>query len=134
MKGFRPVFDIPAKGFVNSLQLIAIPHGVLDSSQWGKKREKKGGDGDAMDIDGEGKQVNGIDGSEDEEADDFFAEPVVKVKPVTVIATKPTGNKAKQAPDFLLVAAVAREPRLGRWMSVNKGVRDGTLLVHLKLA
>lgn len=40
-------------------------------------------------------------------------------------------KRAKIPADILLVAAVGREPRLGRWIKVKDGAKNGTLLVHL---
>jgi ribosomal RNA-processing protein 9 len=40
-------------------------------------------------------------------------------------------RRAKIPADILLVAAVGREPRLGRWIKVKDGAKNGTLLVHL---
>lgn len=40
-------------------------------------------------------------------------------------------KRAKIPADILLVAAVGREPRLGRWLKVKDGAKNGTLLVHL---
>lgn len=41
-------------------------------------------------------------------------------------------KKEKDKREILLVAAVAQEPRLGRWMSVKKGVKSGVFVAHLK--
>lgn len=35
--------------------------------------------------------------------------------------------------EILLVAAVSQEPRLGRWMTMKKGVKNGVLVAHLPL-
>jgi ribosomal RNA-processing protein 9 len=43
-------------------------------------------------------------------------------------------RKDKDKREVLLVAAVATEPRLGRWMSERKGVKSGVFVVHLKFA
>ena len=40
-------------------------------------------------------------------------------------------NRAKMPADVLLVASVAREPRLGRWIKVKNGAKNGTLVVNL---
>lgn len=41
--------------------------------------------------------------------------------------------RAKAQPDLLLVAALSKEPRLGRWSRVTgDGTRNGTLIVQLK--
>jgi ribosomal RNA-processing protein 9 len=42
-----------------------------------------------------------------------------------------TQKKDKDKREILLVAAIAPEPRLGRWMSV-KGVKSGVFVAHLK--
>jgi ribosomal RNA-processing protein 9 len=41
------------------------------------------------------------------------------------------GQREKQ--EIMLIAAVAREPRLGRWMRSEEGVRNGVFVAHLKL-
>lgn len=40
----------------------------------------------------------------------------------------------KDSGEILLVAAVAQEPRLGRWMTVKEGVKNGVFVAHLKIA
>lgn len=42
------------------------------------------------------------------------------------------GKSAKGKMEILLVAAVAQEPGLGRWMSIKKGVKSGAFVAHLK--
>lgn len=41
-------------------------------------------------------------------------------------------RKDKDRKEILLVAAVATEPRLGRWMSERKGVKSGVFVAHLR--
>jgi ribosomal RNA-processing protein 9 len=41
------------------------------------------------------------------------------------------GKVAGDKQDLLLVAAVSQEPRLGRWMRLKEGVKNGALIVHL---
>jgi ribosomal RNA-processing protein 9 len=41
------------------------------------------------------------------------------------------GQREKQ--EIMLVAAVAREPRLGRWMRSKEGARNGVFVTHLTL-
>lgn len=78
LKSFSPLFDIPARGFVNSLQISSVPAADV-----------------AEGFEARGKQVG------------------------------------KQA--HVLVAAMAQEPRLGRWHRVHEA-KNGTLLAHLTFA
>lgn len=107
LKNFSPLHDIPALGFVNSLQLTAVNAGIIDSNQWNKEK--------ASTIE---------DAPEDVDVD-------MQSEVAAPVATR---SRAKPDPDYLLVAALSKEPRLGRWMDVKsvKGVKNGTLIVHLK--
>ena len=89
LKSFSPLFDIPAHGFVNSLQILAIPSGVYEA---------------------------GLTAASDDG-----------------LAPAERRARAKAQPDLLLVAALSKEPRLGRWSRVTgDGTRNGTLIVQLK--
>lgn len=96
LKSFSFVASIPAAGVVNSLQLLAVPHGKLKTDDW----QRVVPESDGMDV-------------EDNSA-----------------AEKPS-KRARIPADVLLVAAMGREPRLGRWIKVKDGAKNGTLLVHL---
>lgn len=96
LKSFSFVASIPAAGVVNSLQLLAVPHGKLKTDDW----QKVGPESEGMDV-----EENGA-------------------------AEKPS-KRARIPADVLLVAAIGREPRLGRWIKVKDGAKNGTLLVHL---
>jgi ribosomal RNA-processing protein 9 len=91
LKSFSLLFTIPAKGFVNSLEIIAPPASQVDFTHWRASRTP---------------------------ADD---EDVKQVKAAT----------AREATTLLVVGAVSQEPRLGRWMTLKEGVRNGVVLAHL---
>jgi ribosomal RNA-processing protein 9 len=42
-------------------------------------------------------------------------------------------EKFEEKQKLVLVAAVAQEPRLGRWIRLKDGVRNGAFLVHLQV-
>ncbi len=91
LKSFSPLFDIPAHGFVNALQILAIPSGVYETGLTTTSA-------DVVDVPSAEKRA-----------------------------------RAKAQPDLLLVAALAKEPRLGRWSRVTgDGTKNGTLIVQLK--
>lgn len=121
------MFTISAKGFVNSLQILAVPGGTIKPDSWasrGPKPEKQsGGQAERMEVD----DVLGA-GTSDE--DDLPEESTPA--PVSA-AVGPVRTKAKVVPDYVLVAALSKEPRLGRWMTTQeKGVRNGCLVVCLR--
>ncbi|GHJ83915.1 hypothetical protein NliqN6_0317 [Naganishia liquefaciens] len=96
LKSFSFVASIPAVGVVNSLQLLAVPHGKLKSDDW----QKVASESEEMDVEG-----NGL--------------------------IEKSSKRARIPADVLLVAAMGREPRLGRWIKVKDGAKNGTLLIHL---
>lgn len=81
---------------MNSLQLLAVPHGKLKTDDW----KKVTAESDGMDV-----EENG--------------------------SAEKQSKRARIPADVLLVAAMGREPRLGRWIKVKDGAKNGTLLVHL---
>lgn len=103
LKSFSFVCSIPAAGVVNSLQLLSVPHGKLRTDDWQKLSSATNG----MD--------EGENGGVPEEGVEKIRQP----------------KRARVPADLLLVAAVGREPRLGRWIKVKDGAKNGTLLVHL---
>lgn len=44
-----------------------------------------------------------------------------------------SGKEDKDKKEILLVAAVAQEPRLGRWITKKEGAKNGVFVVHLKV-
>jgi ribosomal RNA-processing protein 9 len=100
LKSFSYVCSVTAAGVVNSLQLLAVPHGNVNSTAWQKQSHE-----DQMDDE---EDVGGNAGDQ--------------VAP---------SKRAKMPADVLLVASVAREPRLGRWIKVKNGAKNGTLVVNL---
>ncbi|ORY21246.1 WD40-repeat-containing domain protein [Naematelia encephala] len=48
-------------------------------------------------------------------------------------APEDTEGSAKSKTEILLVAAVSQEPRLGRWMRIKDGVKNGAFAAHIKL-
>ncbi|KAJ9120227.1 hypothetical protein QFC22_003127 [Naganishia vaughanmartiniae] len=101
LKSFSYVCSVTAAGVVNSLQLLAVPHGNINTSSWQKQTQE-----DQMDV--------------EEDAGSNAGDQVVA-----------PSRRAKMPADVLLVASVAREPRLGRWIKVKNGAKNGTLVVNL---
>lgn len=61
------------------------------------------------------------------------APPSPESPPPAAAAARGKNSKAKE---IMLVAAVAREPRLGRWIRIkasDSGVKNGCLVAHIKL-
>ena len=144
---------MPARGFVNSLQLISVPPRNVQPDKWisnkarkeqvdRKKIEKKerrrikrhpteakvnGDDADLTDGDA---AVDGAqeDDSEKEQSD----EDMDADEPMTASEKKAKIVAAKADPEILLLASLSREPRLGRWEVLkDRNIRNGTLVVHL---
>ena len=42
-------------------------------------------------------------------------------------------EKIARTREIVLVAAIGQEPRLGRWIRLKEGVKNGALVVHLQL-
>lgn len=54
--------------------------------------------------------------------------------PTIASAPAPPRNKHSKAKEIMLVAAVALEPRLGRWVRIkDSGAKNGCLVAHIKL-
>lgn len=153
---------MPARGFVNSLQLISVPPRNVQPDKWisnkarkeqveRKKIEKKerrrikrhpadakvNGDGpNAMEADGaetDAEQDDGVDetekeGDEEDQSDEDMNEEGTVAAPSKQVKTV----AAKADPEILLLASLAKEPRLGRWeVMKERSIRNGTLIVHL---
>ena len=101
-RSFSALADIPALGFVNSLQLLTPPRDTALTHTWGYSLEsstllERGGE--VSTTEGNGKLKFPLGRARDE---------------------------------VLLVAALAQEPRLGRWMRVHgQGEKNTALVVAL---
>ncbi|KAJ9091701.1 hypothetical protein QFC19_008992 [Naganishia cerealis] len=104
LKSFSYVCSVTAAGVVNSLQLLSLPHGNVNSNAWRKQST-------------DNEAVN--DEEVEMEASDQASSQVAPSK------------RARMPADVLLVASLAREPRLGRWIKVKNGAKNGTLVVNL---
>lgn len=170
LKSFTHLFDLPAQGFVNSLQLLAVPPRNVQPDKWVDdklrkrqqaikvkakkarrfaKRHGQGQDAEMKDQDGtvagegmgdDGQQGAGADQhspmanghSQDEEMDYDSSDDELDEENGKVAKLERKLAPSKVEPEILLVASLAREPRLGRWDVLNeKGVRNGALVVHL---
>ena len=108
-RSFSLVSTIPVAGFVNGLQMLSVQTAKLDLQAFSDSSAAAaiGGGGDAA------AAANG-DADADEATD---------------------GNKAQvKGQTMVLAAAVSQEPRLGRWMRVKQGVRNGLLVAALPLS
>jgi hypothetical protein len=161
LKSFVHVFDIAAKGFVNSLQILAVPPPNVQPDKWisdrlrrervdesrarkkERRRIKRHGDtvekdGAVVEKDPDAEEASGIerDGEvepeEDEDNSSASDEDMEETTVLTATLGKPRSGSAKAEPEILLFASLAREPRLGRWDAMRgRSVRNGTLVVHL---
>jgi hypothetical protein len=161
LKSFVHLFDVPARGFVNSLQILAVPTRNVQPDKWisdklrkeqtdkktAEKKERRrlkrhGEAGQAnanatedTDAEGpaEGIEVDGIsDLDEDEEVGDEDEDMKGSTTPSPAAQNKTRTVSAKADPEILLIASLSREPRLGRWdVMKERSVRNGTLIVHL---
>ena len=48
-------------------------------------------------------------------------------------AVRKSGKEDKEKRVILLVAAVAQDPRLGRWITKKEGAKNGVLVAHVKV-
>ena len=55
---------------------------------------------------------------------------IFEINPFATVPAGAVGSGKRK--EILLVAAVGQEPRLGRWMRVKNGVKNGALIVHLR--
>lgn len=119
LKSFKLLLTIPAKGFVNSLQLIVPSAGQVDFSRF-----RSGAPAAAAVTNG----ANGHDG--DGVVNGDAAAPLAKAE------DEHTTEEPDAKLGLLLVATTAQEPRLGRWLKLARadGVRNGVVLAHLKVA
>nr|AOR51842.1 Rrp9 [Phaffia rhodozyma] len=108
LKSFSLLFTIPAKGFVNSLQLITPSSSILDFTNWRSQNKSAS------------SSVSSLSPSEEDE---------------TTKTTATVSKGAQPESSILLVACVGQEPRLGRWMKLKRedGVRNGVVIAHLEL-
>ncbi|CAO1636208.1 unnamed protein product [Sympodiomycopsis kandeliae] len=116
LRSFKKLFDIPAKGFVNSLQLLQPPRSslqnpVIQPSLWRHRSKGKADDGDAKADDGDEGRADAAN--------------------LTNGRRGPLGGKESVPP--ILVAAIGQEPRLGRWMKM-KSANSAGLVVPLTFA
>ena len=89
LKSFALVRSIPIPGFVNDIELLALPHGSLNPAAVGMPEVQ---------------------------------EPEAEVKRGKTKATQ-----------IVLAAAISQEPRLGRWMRLKEGVKNGALIAVLPI-
>lgn len=113
-RSFSLVSTIPAAGFVNGLQMLSVQTAKLDLQAFSDSSAADtlapAAAAAAAAID-----VSGVKGDADS-------------------ATATNGNKAQaKGQTMILAAAVSQEPRLGRWMRVKQGVRNGLLVAALPL-
>ena len=109
LRSFAPasVESIPAAGVVNSISILSLPSGSVESSSW------RGGEDSALPLEGlepspdaDGAEATGEEGAE-------------KVK------------KAKN--DIVLAAALGQEPRLGRWIKRKDNIKNKALIAHIQV-
>lgn len=108
-RSFSLLATVPAPGVINSLQMISPPIGALDEARWvsqppAPSAELKGQDSDS---------------------DDSLPDPHPSVA---------LGKLAKHSSrrHCVITAAIAQEPRLGRWLRIageGTGSRNGVLVV-----
>lgn len=160
LKSFVHVFDVAAKGFVNSLQILAVPPRNVQPDKWisdrlrreradesrarkkERRRIKRHGDPAAKDgvkdqegdkgSDREADAEEDGDSSKEEDNDSASDEEMEDPTAPTATLGNSRSGQAKAEPEILLFASLAREPRLGRWDAMKgRSVRNGTLVVHL---
>lgn len=100
-RSFSALVDIPASGYVNSLQLLTPPRDSALGHTWGHPPEPE-------------------------------TLPEENEAPTTEGKEKPKFPLGRTRDEVLLVAALAQEPRLGRWMRVHgQGEKNTALVVAL---
>lgn len=125
LRTFSPLFEIPASGFVNYLQLTLPGRGVLrrlghspvEPSQWSRHGGLRGGpkvtfSDSGSDVDSSSSSSYNSQQSEEQISQD---------------------KSSAQGQTLLLVAALGQEPVRGRWLRIREA-RNGALIIPLVLA
>ncbi len=140
LRSFRPLYTIPAVGFVNCLRLVSPPilsakkqkeaadrglvSGRIDPAQWRRK-------GGLTDI-GTGKE----DAEAEQEAQQENEQQQDDAQPADGEASWAKVRIAKEKVNPLLIIGLGNEHRLGSWYRLkpqSSGVRNGTIVVPLPL-
>lgn len=121
LRSFRALFNIPAPGFVNSLQLLTPDSkrkdGAVDPDKW----RRRGG------LGGMGALASSTSREEEGEGEDDDA---AQSGEVAGKETAPTARGRKEAIPPILIVGLGQEPKMGRWMRI-KEARNGALVVPL---
>lgn len=122
LRTFKPLFSVPAPGFVNALQLVR-PKLTPQPARWRRRGGLAASEGNVVSKDAaEDQPESPAPASDDDEEEDEEA---------PAAATASTSRKAERSP--LLIVALGREPRMGRWhkLGAEAGARNGALVVPL---
>jgi ribosomal RNA-processing protein 9 len=101
LRSFTLVGTVLAPGVVNSLQLLSVPQGALNGSAWARPADNASTNGTANGLDDGG------------------------------LSSKKVRKVAQGTDSVLLVAGIGQETRLGRWLVLKDGVKNGAMVVML---